>query len=121
MDIATPDPAIGRDRAFIRSVLTSQQRARQTRPGRAPHMHLEPLIGPITGDGATAAGLQHLVAAEDGVDVEQAQSFRRSRWPLDTVWVSERAPQHLEAAADAQHPPTPSDVGLEIDVPTLRP
>ncbi len=60
-----------------------------------------------------------LLGRHHRLDVEEAEARHRARRPLDPVRVGEAPAQHLVAAAQAQHPAAPADMGAQIDVPAL--
>ena len=64
---------------------------------------------------------QHLVAFEDGVDLEQAETLDFRGWSLDAVRIGDAAAEHLVAAADSQDGAAAPQMGPEVDVPAEFP
>lgn len=80
----------------------------------------------VAGNGETRARVRAgdlakgLGTAHDRVHVQKPQPRRLARWPFDALRVTDHATKHLVAGADADHPPTPSQVRRNVGVPSLR-
>ena len=64
---------------------------------------------------------QGLVGEQGCFDVEEAQPVNTSGFALEALGIVDFAAEHLVAAAKAKHAAAPSDMGLEVNVPTLCP
>src|SRR3546814_19501593 len=62
---------------------------------------------------------QRLRRSERGLDVEQAESFRFARRPLDAARIGDPRAEHLVAAAEPDDQAAAPDMRLEVDVPEI--
>src|SRR5204862_213858 len=96
-----------------------EHRPRETRPGGHAEMHL---VAPHrhAGRDLMAGRLsQPLVAAEHGVDVEEAEPNRLAGRSFAALGIGDMAAQHLIPAAQAEDVPAVPMMHQQVDVPAL--
>src|SRR6195256_2002782 len=119
LDVAAGHSAIGAYRAVDLAAGELEQRLEGARGGA--DMHFIPLERHAAADGFARDLDQHLVAFQDRIDVEQAETLDFRRGSLDAVWIGDAAAEHLIAAADSQDRAAAPQMGPEVDVPAERP
>jgi len=63
---------------------------------------------------------QDLVAAQNGLRLEQAEPFDAAGWSFDAFGIGDAPAEHLIAAAEAQHVATAAEMRREVDVPMRK-
>src|SRR5258708_9582465 len=119
VDVAAGHSAIGAHRAVDLAAGELEQRLEGA--GGAADMYFIPRDGPAAADRFARDLDQHLVAFQDRIDVEQAETLDFRRGPLDAVWIGDAAAEHLIAAADSQDRAAAPQMGPEVDVPAELP
>ena len=109
VDISPDRVAVGGDRSLESPISKFGERTRAVRTGGDAHVHL------VSGKRRAvvrfaANGLQALAWRERRLDVEQSETRDIAGRPLDPFGIGDGAPEHLVAAAQAEHAPTATHV-----------
>src|SRR6476646_2959016 len=111
------DTASRRDRAVGPAVAEPHQRPRGIWYGAHPHMHLIAFDRRGIGNSRAADFGKRLLSGDDRVDLQQAQTWHRSRRAFDAIRISDADPEHLIAAAKPKHMSAAPHMRGNVDVP----
>ena len=103
MDVATHRPAIRAHRSVLPATGESQDRPCQIRSRSPADVHFVTPEGDASRGAKSLHLFQGFVAVQDGFAIEKAKPLEGARVSFGPIGIADAAPEHLVAAANAEH------------------